>query len=52
MGYVDSIRVGNITRRNLPVSIGDAVPIGLLGNDVYKNFDVTLQVNSVEFRPR
>ncbi|MEL6230595.1 MAG: retropepsin-like aspartic protease [Cyanobacteria bacterium J06627_3] len=52
VGYVDSIRVGNITQTNLPVSIGDAVPIGLLGNDVYKNFDVILQVNSVEFRPR
>ncbi|MDV3353698.1 retropepsin-like aspartic protease [Leptothoe sp. LEGE 181152] len=52
VGYVESISVGNITHRNLPVSIGDAVPIGLLGNDVYKNFDVILQVNSVEFRPR
>ena len=52
VGYVDSIRVGNITQTNLPVSIGDAVPIGLLGNDVYKNFDVILQVSSVEFRPR
>ncbi|EKV00592.1 putative aspartyl protease [Leptolyngbya sp. PCC 7375] len=52
VGYVESIRVGNITHRNLPVSIGDAVPIGLLGNDVYKNFDVILQVNSVEFQPR
>ena len=52
VGYIESVRVGNITHRNLPVSIGDAVPIGLLGNDVYKNFDVILQVNSVEFRPR
>lgn len=52
VGYVDSIQVANITRGNLPVSIGDAVPIGLLGNDVYKNFDVILQANTVEFRPR
>ncbi|MEO0394589.1 MAG: retropepsin-like aspartic protease [Cyanobacteria bacterium P01_A01_bin.137] len=52
VGYVDSIRVGNIAQTNMPVSIGDAVPIGLLGNDVYKNFDVILQVSSVEFRPR
>lgn len=52
VGYVSSIQVGNITRSNLPVSIGDAVPIGLLGNDVYKNFDVTLQANSIEFLPR
>ena len=52
VGYVDSIQVGNITRSNLPVSIGDAVPIGLLGNDVYRNFDVTLQANSVEFLQR
>ncbi|MEM9264968.1 MAG: retropepsin-like aspartic protease [Cyanobacteria bacterium P01_F01_bin.13] len=52
VGYVDSIKVGNVARANMPVSIGDAVPIGLLGNDVYKNFDVILQANSVEFRPR
>ena len=52
VAYVNSIQVGNITRSNLPVSIGDAVPIGLLGNDVYKNFDVTLQANSIEFLPR
>ncbi|MEA5463355.1 retropepsin-like aspartic protease family protein [Leptothoe sp. PORK10 BA2] len=52
VGYVDSIRVGNIARTRMPISIGDEVPIGLLGNDVYENFDVILQVNSVEFRPR
>ncbi|MEM6252238.1 MAG: retropepsin-like aspartic protease [Cyanobacteria bacterium P01_D01_bin.156] len=52
VGYVTSIQVGGIQRSNLPVSIGDAVPIGLLGNDVYKNYDVILQANSVEFRPR
>lgn len=52
VGYVESVRVANITRSNLPVSIGDAVPIGLLGNDVYKNFDVILQADAVEFRPR
>lgn len=52
VGYMESIRVGNVTRTNIPVSIGDAVPIGLLGNDVYAGFDVILQVNSVEFRPQ
>ena len=52
VGYVESVQVGNITRTNIPVSIGDTVPIGLLGNDIYRNFDVILQVNSVEFRQR
>ena len=52
VGYVESVQVGNITRTNIPVSIGDTVPIGLLGNDIYGNFDVILQVNSVEFRQR
>lgn len=52
VGYVQSIRVGDINRTNMPVSIGDTVPIGLLGNDVYKDYDVILQVGSVEFRPR
>ena len=52
VGYMDSIQVGGITQSNLPVSIGDAVPIGLLGNDVYKKFDVVLQANAVEFHPR
>ncbi|MEM9979602.1 MAG: aspartyl protease family protein [Cyanobacteria bacterium P01_D01_bin.2] len=52
VGYVESVQVGNITRTNIPVSIGDTVPIGLLGNDIYRNFDVILQINSVEFRQR
>ncbi|MEO0867513.1 MAG: aspartyl protease family protein [Cyanobacteria bacterium J06642_11] len=52
IGYVDSISVGNIQRTNVPISIGDAVPIGLLGNDVYKDYDLIVQANSVEFRPR
>ncbi|NEQ55594.1 MAG: hypothetical protein F6K11_36700 [Leptolyngbya sp. SIO3F4] len=52
VGNVQSIRVGNINRNNIPVSIGDAVPVGLLGNDVYKDFDVVLQANSVEFQGR
>ncbi|MEM7066236.1 MAG: retropepsin-like aspartic protease [Cyanobacteria bacterium P01_B01_bin.77] len=52
VAYVQSIRVGDISRTNLPVSIGDAVPIGLLGNDVYQHHDVILQVSSVEFRSR
>lgn len=52
VGYVPSVSVGNISRTDLPVSIGDAVPIGLLGNDVFKDYDVTLQANSVEFRLR
>lgn len=52
VGNVQSVQVGNITRRNIPISIGDAVPIGLLGNDVYKDFDVVLQASSVEFQPR
>lgn len=52
VAYVQSIRVGDISRTNLPISIGDAVPIGLLGNDVYQNHDVILQANSVEFRAR
>lgn len=52
VGTMPSIQVGNITRNNIPVSIGDAVPIGLLGNDVYKDFDVVLQADSIEFQPR
>lgn len=52
VGRVQSIKVGNITRNDIPISIGDAVPIGLLGNDVYKDFDVVLQANSIEFQPR
>lgn len=52
VGYVPSIRVGHISHSNVPVSIGDAVPIGLLGNDIYQHHDIVLQANSVEFRPR
>ncbi|MGB3293988.1 MAG: retropepsin-like aspartic protease [Phormidesmis sp.] len=43
IGQVRSISVGEITVRDVPVSIGDAVGIGLLGNDFLRGYDVTIR---------
>ncbi|MEO1592682.1 MAG: retropepsin-like aspartic protease [Cyanobacteria bacterium J06632_22] len=46
---VSSLNVGSITRRNVTVAIGDAVPIGLLGNDFHQGYDISIRANTVEF---
>ncbi|NEP16968.1 MAG: aspartyl protease [Leptolyngbya sp. SIO4C1] len=52
IGQVDSISVADITQADVTVAIGDSVDIGLLGNDFYQAFDLVLQQQAVEFRPR
>jgi predicted aspartyl protease len=52
LGQVEQIAVADIRQTNFPVGIGDAVEIGLLGNDFYRAYDLILREQSVEFRPR
>jgi predicted aspartyl protease len=52
VGRVESIEVAGIRQVNVPVSIGDSVEIGLLGNDFYQDYDLILQANAVTFRRR
>ena len=50
IGQAASISMGDVVLRNVPVTIGDAVSLGLLGNDFLRGYDVTIraQENVVE----
>lgn len=50
IGQVSSIEMGDVVLRDAPVTIGDAVSLGLLGNDFLRGYDITIraQENVVE----
>jgi hypothetical protein len=58
IGVVQSVQVGNLMVGEIPVGI--AAPgaeeglknRGLLGQDVYGNYDITIKQDVIEFRPR
>jgi predicted aspartyl protease len=53
VGYVDSMEVGGVKTRQLPVAIaGTELDTGLLGHDFFGNYDITIKRNIVEFRPQ
>lgn len=52
IGCMDSMQVGGAVVRNLPVIIGTSLDIGLLGQDFFGGYDVTIKQNVVEFRHR
>jgi len=53
LGYVDSIQVGGAIAEDVLVAIASPqLPIGLLGQDFFRVFDVTIREQEVEFRPR
>ncbi|KAF3884955.1 MULTISPECIES: retropepsin-like aspartic protease family protein [Nostocales] len=53
VGYVDSMEVGGVKTRQLPVAIAGAeLETGLLGHDFFGNYDITIKRNTVEFRPQ
>jgi len=52
IGYVDSIEVNGALLMDVPVAIGPDLDIGLLGNDFFGHYDVTIREKEVEFRPR
>ena len=43
LGRVDSISMGDITLSNARVSIGDSIDVGLLGNDFFNGYDITIR---------
>lgn len=43
IGRVQSMAIGPLTLSNAPVSIGDAVSIGLLGNDFFLGYDIIIR---------
>ncbi|MBD2180209.1 retroviral-like aspartic protease family protein [Planktothrix sp. FACHB-1355] len=52
VGCIDSMEVGGASVRNIPVAIGSALDIGLLGQDFFGGYDITIRNNVVEFRQR
>lgn len=49
LARVNSMTVSGITRTNVTVAVGDAIPIGLLGNDFHQGYDISIRASSVEF---
>ncbi|HIK10255.1 MAG TPA: retroviral-like aspartic protease family protein [Oscillatoriaceae cyanobacterium M33_DOE_052] len=58
IGTVSSVKVGNLTLGETPVAIAPATAdeglkgMGLLGQTVYGDYDVTIKENVIEFKPR
>ncbi len=58
IGTVSSVKVGNLTLGETPVAIAPATAdeglkgMGLLGQTVYGDYDVTIKEKVIEFRPR
>ncbi|MBV8885457.1 MAG: retroviral-like aspartic protease family protein [Chroococcidiopsidaceae cyanobacterium CP_BM_RX_35] len=54
VGYVNSVAVGGLVIKHLPVAIAPSaeLEIGLLGHDFFGDYDVTIKRNVVEFRTR
>lgn len=54
IGNVNSIEVGGAVINNVPVAIAPTanLDLGLLGQDFFSNYDVTIKRDIVEFRPR
>lgn len=52
VGRVNSIAAGGITIQNVDVVIVPNLPIGLLGQDFFGNYDMVIRENSIEFHVR
>jgi predicted aspartyl protease len=52
IGYVNSIEVGGVTVKKIPVAIaGTELETGLLGHDFFGDYEITIKRDAVEFRP-
>lgn len=52
VGFVDSISVSGAVLTDVPVAIAPQLDIGLLGQDFFSSYDVTIRSNVVEFHVR
>lgn len=52
IGLVRSVTVGGAKQLNLPVAIAPALDTGLLGQDFFGRYDVTIKEDVIEFRER
>jgi gag-polyprotein putative aspartyl protease len=52
LSKVESMKAGNLQVNNLLISISSNLPFGLLGQNFYSEYDVTIKENLVEFHSR
>ncbi|NET56993.1 MAG: aspartyl protease [Symploca sp. SIO2E6] len=52
LGRVNSVAAGGVEARDLVVSINEFLDIGLLGQNFFGSYDVTIKENVIEFSPR
>jgi predicted aspartyl protease len=52
LGFVQSIDVGGITIQDVEVGISDALDLGLLGQDLLAQYDITIRNETIEFHTR
>lgn len=51
LGYIDSVAVGTLVVPGLRVAIAPALKVGLLGQEFFRNYDVTIKRDTIEFHP-
>ncbi|MFB2895053.1 TIGR02281 family clan AA aspartic protease [Aerosakkonemataceae cyanobacterium BLCC-F50] len=52
VGCLDAIQVAGASLKNVPVGIPPGLEMGLLGQDFFSRYDMTIKNNMVEFRVR
>ncbi|WP_036484519.1 TIGR02281 family clan AA aspartic protease [Myxosarcina sp. GI1] len=52
LGQVKSIAAAGSVARNVPVVVSSSLTVGLLGQNFFGNFDVTIKYDVIEFRER
>ena len=52
VGFVDSIAIEGAVMTDVPVAIAPQLDVGLLGQDFFANYDVTIRSDVVEFHVR
>ena len=51
-GYVYSVQVAGVDKRNVRVMTSPTMPIGLLGQSFFGEYDMTIRKNVIEFKER
>ncbi len=52
MGSIQSLNVAGAVKSNITVAIAPMLKVGLLGQDFFAEYDVTIKEDVVEFRAR
>lgn len=50
--HVNSLEVDNRIKRNFKAAVAPNMPVGLLGQDFFEGYDVTVKQNAIEFQRR